>query len=84
MNKWTGISVLLATDSCTYMFMYVYIICNCGFVLCLLTQIGWRDRSLRMLLYMSNAGYHLAGDGKVHVLVGVLYSHQFLYTYMYI
>lgn len=30
-----------------------------------LKVIGWRDPSLRMLLYMSNAGFHLAGDGKV-------------------
>jgi hypothetical protein len=28
-------------------------------------KIGWRDQSLRMLLYMSNAEFHLAGDGKV-------------------
>ena len=27
--------------------------------------IGWREPSLRMLLYMSNAPFHLAGDGKV-------------------
>ena len=39
-----------------------------------------------MLLYMSNAGYHLAGDGKVHVLMGgtrTVLSHQFLCTYIY-
>jgi protocadherin alpha len=27
--------------------------------------IGWRNQSLRMVLYMSNANFHLAGDGKV-------------------
>ena len=27
--------------------------------------IGWRNNSLRMLLFMSNAHFHLAGDGKV-------------------
>jgi hypothetical protein len=32
-------------------------------------QVGWRNQSLRMLLYMSNAGFHLAGDGKVGAIL---------------
>jgi hypothetical protein len=32
-------------------------------------QVGWREESLRMLLYMSNAAFHLAGDGKVGAIL---------------
>ena len=28
-------------------------------------QIGWRDRARRMLVYATDAGFHIAGDGKV-------------------
>ena len=38
----------------------------------LIKAIGWRQQSLRMLLYMSNANFHLAGDGKVRTVVYIL------------
>lgn len=31
------------------------------------SQIGWRDRSRRMLLFSTDSGFHYAGDGKVNI-----------------
>lgn len=28
-------------------------------------QVGWRNESRRILLYATDGGYHIAGDGKV-------------------
>ena len=36
-------------------------LCTCTY----LQIIGWRKGSLRMLLYITNEQFHLAGDGKV-------------------
>ena len=30
--------------------------------------IGWRDVSRKLLLYITDAGYHFAGDGKVNII----------------
>ena len=40
---------------------------------CVQREIGWRDRSRKMLLYSTDAGFHYAGDGKVSPNTAVLY-----------
>ena len=32
-------------------------------------EIGWRDNSRKLLIFSTDAGFHLAGDGKVGQLV---------------
>lgn len=32
-------------------------------------QVGWRNESRRILLYATDGGYHIAGDGKVANLI---------------
>ena len=41
-------------------------------------MIGWREISRKLLLYLSDAGFHFAGDG----LVSILATHpDLLFTY---
>ena len=34
--------------------------------------VGWRDVSRKLLLYITDAGFHIAGDGKVGVVYIIL------------
>ena len=34
-----------------------------------LQLIGWRQNARHLLLYITDAGFHYAGDGKVHTII---------------
>ena len=34
------------------------------------TQIGWRDHSRKVVVYLTDTGFHFAGDGKLGGQVG--------------
>ena len=37
------------------------------FMLLFLQIIGWRDNARHILVYLTDAGFHFAGDGKVSI-----------------
>ena len=39
----------------------------------ILQLIGWRDISRKLLLFITDAGFHYAGDGKVCMCVDMCY-----------
>lgn len=44
-----------------------YLINICHIIVSLFLQlIGWRRNARHLLLYITDAGFHYAGDGKVH------------------
>ena len=40
-------------------------------MVCILQLIGWREVSRKLLLFITDAGFHYAGDGKVCVCLCV-------------
>jgi protocadherin alpha len=32
-------------------------------------SIGWRERSRKMIVFSTDAGFHFAGDGRVNILI---------------